>query len=909
MVKKYLPIVCVFCLCVFLLPLVAQHMPGTFENAAPASLEAVLALDKTLNLSGDELVVYYVRPDKNYAPWALWVWANPGGDGNALWSYTQRWSEKDGIGYMRLRLDGSDTGGVKPVAENGGIGLIVRQKDGWIKDGDDDRLWNVNTSKKIVIFSGDTMTYAAEPYKPSITSAELSSPRTINLTLSGKYALGSGASGFVVSDEQGKRIAVVSAQNADGGASNFTAGVALALSENAPLSTRLRVSHADFRGTTTVDASALTVKIAEQTVPSENVQLGMTYENGSASFALWAPTSSSATLNLYLRDTATRPDYTVRMIKNDATGVWWCRFAVIDPDGMFYDFTLVNAHGSVTVLDPYAVSMAAYRNDGTVGRGAIVDLNSPKALPDGGMASYVQLAKREDAVIYEMSVRDFTISSDAHVRAVPGTYAAFIEKIPYLKSLGITHVQLMPVINFFYNDEFNTSYENSGSVNGNNYNWGYDPHNYFTPEGWFATDARDPYCRVRELRELVNECHKAGIGVLLDVVYNHMAETRFLDDIVPGYYFRMNERGSCTNASGCGNDTATERTMMKRLVVDSTLHWVKNYMIDGFRFDLMGLMESSSVLESYAACAKVNPFVLFEGEGWKMYNGSEDTVGMDQNYMTKTDNVAVFNDEFRDLLKAGGFNETGRGFITGKGVDSEKLFRNCIGSPVVNYRADSSGDNLQYLVCHDGLTLHDSVVHNLKLDEMRDRAEIIKRLKLGNFFALTSQGIAFLHGGQERGRTKPNVANAKNECIGNFVRNSYDSSDNINQFVWEIDEDYQTLLDYTKSLIALRRAFNVFRIGDATKIAKRAQLLQIDDAERLVFGYSIQDGDSLWIILVNGKKEAARINVRTSLKNARVIVDAENVNADGIKIPKGVAMRGRLVILDGLTATIIRVEK
>ena len=162
-----------------------------------------------------------------------------------------------------------------------------------------------------------------------------------------------------------------------------------------------------------------------------------------------------------------------------------------------------------------------------------------------------------------------------------------------------------------------------------------------------------------------------------------------------------------------------------------------------------------------------------------MYNGPKETFGMDQNYMLKTNSVSVFNDEFRDVFKAGGFNETGRGFITKKGASSEKILRNVLGNPVVNYHADQPGDNLNYLVCHDGLTLHDAIVNNLRLDEHKDRKEIVQRIKMGNFFVLTSQGLAFLHGGQERGRTKPNISGAKNECVGNFVRNSYDSSEDL----------------------------------------------------------------------------------------------------------------------------------
>lgn len=886
---------------------VPAAVPGSFENAAPAKMKDILALDKKLSPKDNEFVIYYYRKDGNYAPWALWIWANPGGDGGASWPFTQEWKVSDGIGYMRLNLDGSSTGGTKICAENGGLGLIVRQKDEWNKDGSDDRMWNISTSRKIAVFSGDRQTYAALDYKPSVKSAELLSLDQISVSLSGGFALDvdGGNSGFSVVGSDGKEYEIESVVNSDSPSDlsqNMAKNILVTLKQKLSIADSVVVKNPSFLADAKVDATKLAVKLAETMVPSKDEALGCVYSNGAAEFKLWAPTSSDVVLNIYKTSSQKNPDYSVAMQMNPKTGVWSCSFDKIDPDGLFYDYTLKNSKGTVTVLDPYASSMAVDYGKGDFVRAAVIDFSSEKA---GKVdAPYVSLAKREDAVIYEISVRDFTSSPDADVKNIPGTYKAFIEKIPYLKSLGITHVQLLPVLNFYSTNEQDKAYENSGTVNGNNYNWGYDPYNYFTPEGWFATDATDPYCRIRELRELINECHKAGIGVLLDVVYNHMAGTRFLDDIVPGYYFRTKPDGGYTSNSGCGNDTATERYMMKKIVMDSTSHWVKNYKADGFRFDLMGLMEATSVTDSYALCAKINPSILFEGEGWKMYNGPKETFGMDQNYMLKTNSVSVFNDEFRDVFKAGGFNETGRGFITKKGASSEKILRNVLGNPVVNYHADQPGDNLNYLVCHDGLTLHDAIVNNLRLDEHKDRKEIVQRIKMGNFFVLTSQGLAFLHGGQERGRTKPNISGAKNECVGNFVRNSYDSSDNINQFVWTLEPEYENLLEYTKGLIQLRSSFNVFRIGNAKKIQKSAKDLGLED--NLTFGYTIKDGKSTWAVLVNAKSENIKINVGVSSRSSVIYCDSDIVDVNGIKEPSGVYVNGSEVELAPLTATVIR---
>ena len=888
----------------------ASGQPGSFADASPAGLEAVLAADKKIAPRDDELLVYYLRADANYEPWALWMWAIPGGDGNALWQYTQDWQVQDGVGYMRFRLDCSDTGGIKPVSDDGTVGLIVRQDSGWTKDGNDDRIWNINTAKKVVIFSGDQNTYAALPYKPSIKSAELVSLDTIQLECSGAYGLDGKDSGFKV-EAKGKALTVLSAANRDSQnpQDNMAKRIILTLAQPVDISDSLLVTNDAFLGPVAVNSQKLTVHLAEQMQPPADLVLGAEYKDKSVTFRLWAPTASRVVANLYSAAGLEKATYTVALEKDRASGVWSASFDKTDPDGFFYDYTVENSKGRMTVLDPYARSMEAFRNDGSAGRGAVIDLHSSRALPAGGMdAGYYPLKKREDALIYEISVRDFTISPDSGVAAEPGTYKAFIEKIPYLKALGITHVQLMPVVNFYNNDETDRSYDGRGLVNGSNYNWGYDPHNYFTPEGWYATDAADPYCRVRELRQLVNECHKAGMGVLLDVVYNHMADSRFLDDIVPGYYFRTNAKGGFTSNSGCGNDTATERAMMARLVKDSTEYWVKEYKVDGFRFDLMGLMEAECVENAYAACAAVNPHVLFEGEGWRMYNGEEGTVGMDQGYMRKTDHVAVFNDELRDLLKAGGFNEAGLGLITGKETNGADLFRSILGNPK-SYGTNQPGANIQYMTCHDGLTLRDAIAHNAGCDESsgEGKAELIRRAKMGNLLALTAQGIAFLHGGQERGRTKPNVNRSSNECVGAFVRNSYDSSDNINQLVWTLDADYQKLLDYTAGLIALRSSTPAFRMADAAKIKEQAQLLTSSD-RTLVFAYRLHNDDGDWIVAVNASGKKATVKSDLSLKKARVLADGNRAGTEPIASPEGVRLAGKKIALEPLTATIIQIR-
>jgi type I pullulanase len=683
-------------------------------------------------------------------------------------------------------------------------------------------------------------------------------------------------------------------------------------------------------------------------IPPSDMQLGAIY-NSSAKcvhFSLWAPSSFDVQVNLYKEHVSIMPDYTILAEFDRATGVWSVDFDEADPENFAYDFSVRTVRGINNCLDPYAKSMTAFRNDESIGRGVIVDLDSKAAGKSFlqnfeqplGTRNFIPLKNYSDAIIYEVSIRDFTSSPDAKTKT-HGTYLAFIEKIPYLKSLGITHIQLMPVLNFYFNDELSQHYENSGTVHGNNYNWGYDPHSYFSPEGWYSSAPADAYARIRELRQLISCCHKAGLAVIFDVVYNHMATTDFLDKIVPGYYFRSNEDGTLKNNSGCGNDTASEMPMMHRLIVDSLIYWTKEYGVDGFRFDLMGLIESSAICEALKKCRNINPNTIFIGEGWKMYDGPEGTHGMDQDLMESTTGVSVFSDEYRDILKAGGMSEEGLGFITGLKTNVFTLFRNCMGDPQKYFTVSSADNVVNYIACHDGLTLHDCIAHNCRLADSNpaEKKEIILRIKLGNFFVLTSRGIAFLHSGQESGRTKPDICGSSDESVGRFVRNSYDSSDNINGFVWTLDNAYSEVFEYTKLLCAFRKEHAEFRSATSTvgRYSKASLLANLPHSG-LVLGYTInefstheqenQNGTNkkgTYVVLVNASKQIHKFTLLTlsdnttkavkigDLTQVQIIFDTSGSNGtSGVTIHESPDKRGGvpLVVVDPLSAAILYIK-
>jgi pullulanase len=463
-------------------------------------------------------------------------------------------------------------------------------------------------------------------------------------------------------------------------------------------------------------------------------------------------------------------------------------------------------------------------------------------------------------VIYEAMVRDMTIHPSSGVSpALRGSYAGMVEKLDYLAELGVTHIQLLPVMKGYSADETSREFEAGGS-GGNNYNWGYDPLSYFVPEGWLSTDPADPLARIRELKLLVREAHRRGLGIILDVVYNHMARTHTLEAACPGYWFRTDGNGNYTSNSGCGNDFASERPMARRLIHDSLRYFLTEFRVDGFRFDLMGLLDAETVNAADAMLRSINPDIVMLGEGWRMYNGPEGTVGMDQDQAAGDIGVAMFSDEIRDLMKGGGLNEATAGFVSGMEVDKNRLLANLMGNPQHYFRAFSPALVVNYLVCHDGLTLRDSIAYNAKLDPAApaDRRELIDRIKAANLLLGTSQGIVFLHAGQERGRSKPKPAGQWREVIGEYVHNSYNAGDGVNAIDWNLEEGYGEVLEHLKAVLAFRRREPLLHLMDHREIRTRSRILETPHAQTLA--YSLEDGKRGILIFVNLGKEELTIS-------------------------------------------------
>ncbi|KAI7257774.1 hypothetical protein KC345_g10707, partial [Hortaea werneckii] len=474
------------------------------------------------------------------------------------------------------------------------------------------------------------------------------------------------------------------------------------------------------------------------------------------------------------------------------------------------------------------------------------------------------------------------------------------------------------------------------SAQGNEYNWGYDPQSYFSPDGAYSRNPADPEERIKELKGLIDAVHEAGMGVILDVVYTHMAKKEFLNDIVPNYYAFQDPAGNFIG--GFGNNLATSHKMAEKLMVDSVKYWFQEYKIDGMRWDMMGDATADAVQAAYDAAAAINPMALFIGEGWKTFGGDASDPGLkgkaaDQSWMDKTDSVGVFSDEFRNELKSGFGSEGEPRFITGGARKLTTILKNIQGQPT-NVPADDPGDIVQYIEAHDNLTLHDVIAQSIQKNPQvpQNELEIQKRIRLGNMLLLTSQGTAFLQAGQEYGRTKQwmaggtpeqkytEVRDTADNSVSYFINDSYDSSDAVNGFDWaaatdEVNYPVQNATrEYTAGLIKLRKSTNAFRLGDISLVNSNVKLIAAPEMQQedLVIGYTSKatDGTGIYYVFMNGDNKTRTLTLQEDLSDGTVLAD--NDEAGTVAIParnqSGFSLTAGSITLDPLTAVIIREE-
>ncbi len=567
--------------------------------------------------------------------------------------------------------------------------------------------------------------------------------------------------------------------------------------------------------------------------------LWLSYNKESTTFRLWSPTADKVKLHVYKEGDAGLSLET-HQLEIDQDGIW----SIIikgDLHGKYYTYQVM-IDGEWLEETPGIYAQAV----GVNGKRAMVldfDTTNPKGWEqDHGPA----ITTPNEAIIYELHIRDMTIHPESG-SSMPGKYLGLVEKgtkgpqniatgIDHIKEMGITHVHLLPTYDHYAINE--------AKLDSAQYNWGYDPQNYNIPEGSFSSDPYKAEVRIKEFKQMVKSFHDNGIGVVLDVVYNHTGRTENSNFNLesPGYYYRHWENGKLSDASACGNETASDRAMMRKYILESVAYWAKEYHLDGFRFDLMGIHDITTMNEVVETVKKVNPNIFVYGEGW---TAADSPLPVDQRALkkniTQMQKVTAFSDDIRDGLKGSVFDEESTGFVSGAKDTEESVKFGIVGAiqhpqidySVINYSkapwANEPWQSMSYVSCHDNHTIYDK----LKISRQdASEEQIIAMDKLANAVVITSQGTAFMHAGAEMLRHK------KGE------HNSYNLPDEINQIDWNWKVTNENVVEYYKNLIELRKAHPAFRMTNATDVQNN---LEFKTVENGLISYQISNhanGDS-----------------------------------------------------------------
>lgn len=919
-----------------------QDLPVTFSyNKATNEVKGEFTVPAPADPVPDgHLRIHYKRTAGDYEAFGLWLWEH-------VAAPSTNWPKGATPFPAEKRDDYGAYIDVKLAPDASKVGFLVLNLTTEVKDGGDKSVvLTTPDMNEVWIKQGDDKVYSSPSGEvaKALLSAEIVSDNELLLGFTTTEGLNADVllEMITVEDGEGEPLAIKSAAVQSG------TSVSLAMTENIDLE---RVPLAVHYNGLEIAANVGWRMIDSKYAYSGN-DLGATYAGGSATLKLWAPKASEVTANFYDKNDAASLVGSVDLALNDY-GVW---SATVNPSdmttegiedlrGYYYQYEVTNDGVTKKVLDPYAKSMAEFRvntageagADGdTVGKAAIVELSGTD--PAGfGYADIDGYEKREDAIIWEAHIRDFTSdpSIEDDLTARFGSYKAFIDKLPYIQSLGVTHIQLLPVMAWYYGDELAMDErEMEYSAGGNEYNWGYDPHSYFSPDGAYSLDAKDPELRVQELKELIDAIHDAGMGVVLDVVYTHMAKADFLNDIVPNYYAFQDASGKFLG--DFGNNLATNRAMAEKLMVDSVKYWFDEYKIDGMRWDMMGDASYPAVQKAYDAAEALNQNALFIGEGWRTFKGNQADpslagMGADQDWMNKTDSVGVFSDEIRNELKSGYGSEGEPRFITGGARNIETILNNIKGQPG-NVNEDDPGDIVPYIEAHDNLPLYDVIAQSIKKDPAiaDNNLEIHKRIRLGNLIMMTSQGTSFLHAGQEYGRTKQwlgegvpvqkyhALEDAEGNVFGYFVHDSYDSSDAINKFDWAKATDEaaypvnHVTSDYTKGLIELRKSTDAFRLGDQDLVNSNVTLIdapEMADTD-LVIGYKnvAMDGSGHYYVFINADDKNRTLTLSEDLTDGTVVVDNDEAGTAAVTTASGFTLTAESITIEPLGAVVIRMD-
>lgn len=609
--------------------------------------------------------------------------------------------------------------------------------------------------------------------------------------------------------------------------------------------------------------------------PTTTRLLGLDYAPERSVFRVWAPGREAVSLGIYESSDAVRRK--VYEMQKEDDGTFTCEVPG-DLQGKFYNYLVHN----LEVTDPYSISASLNST-----KSAIIDIR--RTDPEGfRYSSYLDVAPK-DAILYELDVKDFTgdRSSENFYR---GKFLSFTQRetehhgvptgITHLKNLGVTHVHVLPVYDFLTVDERSSRFDDD-----DNYNWGYDPELYNVPEGSYSIDPSDPSLRIYELKKMIQSIHDAGMGVVMDVVYNHTYRTGTsnFNVLAPQYYYRQ-DRNGFSNGSGCGNEFASDRPMGRRFIIDSLLYWQEEYKVDGFRFDLMGLLDRETIDMALAALRVKNPNVLIYGEPWTALGTP--LPGEDQVLWTTQINkgFALFNDKFRNALR-GDNDGYAKGYVQGN--TNAKVTVEIGMTGWTDYDAIHAGDlqhpweSINYFNAHDNLIFYDKLIAS-----MGDVPEVLDATKLAFGLLLTAQGIPFFHAGNEFLRSKK------------MNNNSYNQPLRINGVDWQNAVKYPGMIRYVQDAIKLRKEYDVFRLDTVEEVRERVRFIDPQDAHLIVMQYALQNGDYLLALHNNAWTEKSialgklNLDVDTSdisvkrIFDERGSVEEEFEQTDTIKISR-----------------------
>ncbi|MBR4027758.1 MAG: type I pullulanase, partial [Lachnospiraceae bacterium] len=798
----------------------------------------------------DGLVVNFFIDKTKEGNWGLWLWDDVGTA--AIFP------------YFEANEEGKLTISYNVKSNAGWVGFIVRD-DSWNKDPDGDRTVDVSQfvggeinvyleSGKAEFTVDDTNVVKGAKVKTAVYEND-----TIVVTTS--MEVENPAEAFTVICEE-TEVAIKSVEKT---AENT---YVLTFEEGLDLTKAYNVV---FNGNT-FDVSMPSIYKTESFINDYTYNgddLGATWTAEKTTFKVWAPLASEAKVYLYDNGKAGEGTRIAEIAMEKADKGVWVAEVEGDLNGTYYTYYVNNAGEKSEACDPYAVTTGVNGD-----RAMVIDLDStdPEGWENDENPNAIGPNNFTDAVIYELHVRDASIDESSGVSAAnKGNFLGLTEHgdntiLDHMVDLGVTHVHLLPVYDI-----------NSVNEETDGFNWGYDPKNYNVPEGSYSSDPYNGDVRVKEMKEMVQTLHENGISVIMDVVYNHVADAGnyCFNKIVPNYFSRMNENGGYNSNSGCGNDTASEHVMVRKYIVDSIKYWAEEYHIDGFRFDLVGLIDTITINELMKEVWSENPNVVFYGEGWEM-NSYDTGVSMTiQNNANEVPGFAFFNDTFRDAVKGSVFDNTLPGWVSGQDGLEETIEQSFMGASIWGSAQTVCPTPLQtinYTSCHDNNTLYDRL--KLTWPEASEDV-IIKMNNLAAAYTITSQGVPFIHAAEDFLRSKP-LADGSG-----YDHNSYASGDEINSIKWNMLEDEATrdVYEYYKGLIAFRKDHAALRMTDAEDVT--ASITAIDGLDANVVAFAIDgtiaNDDDLFVIF-NPNEEATTVALPEG--NWDVYVDVDDAGTD-----------------------------